>query len=236
MNQLISPRSERMTQLMLVLTFSTGIVDAASYLGLHHVFVANMTGNVVFIGLGAFAGHSGIPVARSLVALGGFFGGAALAGFFQRLAPPGQQSLRRCAVVLSAVTAILACLVVAIICLPLNEATLNVLTVPFAAAMGAQAAAARIVAVAEISTVVVTSTMVSLAAEPWFGPLASPRTPRRLLAVGAIGAGAAAGALLLRLNLWAPVLLAAAVSAAASIAFSHEIRREASAQAVRPAD
>ena len=37
---------------LLALTFSTGTVDAVSYLGLGHVFTANMTGNVVLLGFG----------------------------------------------------------------------------------------------------------------------------------------------------------------------------------------
>jgi uncharacterized membrane protein YoaK (UPF0700 family) len=37
----------------------TGLVDATSYLKLGHVFVANMTGNVVFLGFG-IAGAGGI--------------------------------------------------------------------------------------------------------------------------------------------------------------------------------
>lgn len=37
---------------LLVLTFTTGLVDATSYLGLGHVFAANMTGNIVFLGFG----------------------------------------------------------------------------------------------------------------------------------------------------------------------------------------
>jgi uncharacterized membrane protein YoaK (UPF0700 family) len=32
------------------LTFVTGVIDAVSCLGLGHVFTANMTGNVVFLG------------------------------------------------------------------------------------------------------------------------------------------------------------------------------------------
>jgi len=32
---------------LLVLTFTTGLVDAVSYLGLGRVFTANMTGNIV---------------------------------------------------------------------------------------------------------------------------------------------------------------------------------------------
>ncbi|EUA43972.1 hypothetical protein I553_8306 [Mycobacterium xenopi 4042] len=35
---------------LLLLTFATGIVDAISVLVLGHVFVANMTGNVIFLG------------------------------------------------------------------------------------------------------------------------------------------------------------------------------------------
>ena len=36
--------------LLLGLTVVTGLVDAVSYLALGHVFTANMTGNVVFLG------------------------------------------------------------------------------------------------------------------------------------------------------------------------------------------
>ena len=57
------------------LTVVTGLVDAASYLKLGHVFVANMTGNVVFLGF-ALAGASGLSAGSSLVALGAFLLGA----------------------------------------------------------------------------------------------------------------------------------------------------------------
>ena len=50
------------------MTVVTGLVDAFSYLLLGHVFVANMTGNVVFLGF-AVAGASGFSIAASLVAL-----------------------------------------------------------------------------------------------------------------------------------------------------------------------
>ena len=44
--------------LLVSMTLVTGLVDAFSYLTLGHVFVANMTGNVVFIGF-ALAGAPG---------------------------------------------------------------------------------------------------------------------------------------------------------------------------------
>ena len=46
---------------MLVLTVVTGVVDAVSILSLGRVFVANMTGNVVFVGF-AIAGASGFSL------------------------------------------------------------------------------------------------------------------------------------------------------------------------------
>src|SRR5260221_14558275 len=65
--------------LLIVLTVVTGIVDAVSYLKLGHVFVANMTGNVLFLGFAA-ADATQFSVAVSLVAIGSFLLGALAAG------------------------------------------------------------------------------------------------------------------------------------------------------------
>src|SRR5438445_10905510 len=65
--------------LLLVLTGVTGLVDAVSYLKLGHVFVANMTGNVVLLGL-AVGGVSEFSVAVSLTAIGSFLSGALAGG------------------------------------------------------------------------------------------------------------------------------------------------------------
>jgi uncharacterized membrane protein YoaK (UPF0700 family) len=208
-------RATRLASLMFGLTFSTGVVDAASYLGLGHVFVANMTGNVVFIGLGA-SGHTGIPVLRSVLSLGGFLGGAAAAGYFLRRRPAVRDPLRHSAFVLAAISVTFGGLAIGLSLWSSAGPGYDVLTVPFAAAMGAQAAAARVVAVAEVSTVVVTSTLVALVADPWLGPNASPRTGRRLRAALSLAAGAGIGALLLRVQLWAPMVLATAVTAGAA--------------------
>ena len=64
---------------LLVLTFTTGLVDAVSYLGLGHVFTANMTGNIVFLGFG-IAGGTGLPVLAPIISLAAFLGGAAAGG------------------------------------------------------------------------------------------------------------------------------------------------------------
>jgi uncharacterized membrane protein YoaK (UPF0700 family) len=39
-----------LTRALLVLTFTTGLIDALSYLGLGRVFTANMTAKVVLLG------------------------------------------------------------------------------------------------------------------------------------------------------------------------------------------
>ena len=80
--------------LLLLLTVVTGLVDAASYLKLGHVFVANMTGNVVFLGF-AIAGASGLSIWASLVALGSFLlGGLAGGRIGNRFAAHRGQLLR----------------------------------------------------------------------------------------------------------------------------------------------
>src|ERR1039458_1915704 len=66
--------------MLLALTFLTGVVDATSYLKLGHVFVANMTGNVVFLGF-ALAGAHGLSITASLLALAAFLAGALAGGW-----------------------------------------------------------------------------------------------------------------------------------------------------------
>ncbi|MGW6016344.1 YoaK family protein, partial [Streptomyces sp. NPDC055210] len=64
---------------LMTLTAVSGLIDAISYLGLGHVFTANMTGNVVVIGF-AVAGAPGFSVLGSLVSLAAFLTGAVIAG------------------------------------------------------------------------------------------------------------------------------------------------------------
>src|SRR4051794_14340728 len=70
------PRHGPLPALLLVLTVATGVVDAVSILVLGRVFIANMTGNVVFIGF-ALAGAPGFSLIASLLAMAGFLLGAA---------------------------------------------------------------------------------------------------------------------------------------------------------------
>ena len=65
-------------QALLVLTFTTGIVDAVSFLGLG-VFTANMTGNVVLLGFG-IAGSADLPIAGPFASFGAYALGAVVGG------------------------------------------------------------------------------------------------------------------------------------------------------------
>lgn len=65
--------------LLLALTVVAASIDALSYLGLGHVFPANMTGNTVLLGIGLATGDVD-AAARSATALGGFVLGAAVVG------------------------------------------------------------------------------------------------------------------------------------------------------------
>ena len=47
----VAEKPAALPALLLALTITTGLIDAVSVLGLGRVFTANMTGNIVFLGL-----------------------------------------------------------------------------------------------------------------------------------------------------------------------------------------
>src|SRR6266699_6641960 len=92
------PHESRLVGALLVLTVTTGLIDAVSYLALGHVFTANMTGNVVFLAF-AIAGAPGLSIPRSAVSLGAFLAGAMAGGRLaarrdQPATPLGRHGLR----------------------------------------------------------------------------------------------------------------------------------------------
>src|SRR6266496_4615506 len=76
---LCDKRDGPLPPLLLLLTIVTGLVDAASFLRLGHVFVANMTGNVVFLGF-AIAGAKELSIGASAFALAAFLVGGIAGG------------------------------------------------------------------------------------------------------------------------------------------------------------
>jgi uncharacterized membrane protein YoaK (UPF0700 family) len=181
--------------LLLGLTVVTGLVDSFSYLMLGHVFVANVTGNVVFLAF-ALAGASGFSITASLVALGAFSLGALAGG---RLSTELGAHRGR---LLAVVTAIQAVLVVASVVIaatagdPGSGVARYVLIVLLALAMGTQNAAARKLAVPDLTTTVLTLTITGIFADGRLAGGAASKVGRRLLSVLAMFLGALVGALL----------------------------------------
>ncbi|HEU4362931.1 MAG TPA: YoaK family protein, partial [Mycobacterium sp.] len=103
-----SPLTERLTvAALLLLTFATGLVDAVSVLTLGHVFVANMTGNAIFLGF-LFVPGTGIDLTAATVAFGGFLAGVIIGGRLVRVLC--QQTRRWLTVALGGESAVLAVL------------------------------------------------------------------------------------------------------------------------------
>jgi uncharacterized membrane protein YoaK (UPF0700 family) len=194
--------------LLVVLTIVTGLVDAVSYVALGHVFVANMTGNVVFLGF-ALAGAPGLSAVASLVALGGFALGALAGGrIATRLGRHRGWHLRTAtaaAFVLVAIAVVLS----AIAGQPVSQDARYSLIVVLALAMGLQNATARRLAVPDLTTTVLTLTVTGIAADSHLAGGGGGRPARRLISVGAMLAGALVGALLvLHVSLVLPLAVA----------------------------
>jgi uncharacterized membrane protein YoaK (UPF0700 family) len=202
---------------MLVLTFSTGIIDAVGYLGLDRVFTANMTGNVVILGM-AVAGADDLPILGPALALIGFFLGALAAGRILRNIPVGWTW--RTTVIFGSVGSIVAAsaITVSVGKTPAEPIGL-IVTTALGMAMGAQAAAARHLSVKDVTTVVVTSTLTGLAADSYLGGrIGAHPWRRRLGAVALVCLGALVGALALQVHIGFGMGLAAAVILLAAVA------------------
>jgi len=201
-------KEDGLPPLLIVLTIVTGVVDALAYLRLGHVFVANMTGNVVFLGFAA-ARAGGLSVPGSLLALAFFLcGGTAAGRLAGRLGNDRRRGLR-VAVSVELVLCAMAIVVAAFAGQHLGQGSRYILTALLALAMGVQNATARRLAVADLTTTVLTLTLTGIAADSWLGGAGDSRTARRVLAVGAMLLGAIFGALLLlHLAPVAPLVLA----------------------------
>ena len=182
------PRNGPLPALLLMLTIATGVVDAVSILDLGRVFVANMTGNVVFIGF-ALTGAPGFSLVASLSALGGFLVGAGGGGQLVERFSGHRGLLLRNSVAAALVLVLIGLLVVLVV--PAAPAAIAAL---LAAAMGIQNAAARGLAVPDLTTTVLTMTLTGLAAD--VGRSGKTTVLRRILAVLAMLAGAVIGSLL----------------------------------------
>src|SRR5581483_4143371 len=188
----VSPVSDRLTVVsLLLLTFATGIVDAISVLVLGHVFVANMTGNVIFLGF--WFVPSGVDLTAAVVAFGGFLAGAVIGG---------RQARLWLATALGTEVATLA--VLSILAgagaLDYRNNTKLILIAGLGLTFGVQNATARQFGIQELTTTVLTSTIVGLGFDSRLAGGTGHREKLRYSVVFTMCAGAVLGATLSRIT------------------------------------
>src|SRR5690606_22895373 len=185
--------------LLLLLTFVTGLVDAVSFLELGQVFVANMTGNITFLGLSLHP-DAHVEPTTPLVALGGFVVGALIAG---RVANRFDRAPRRWLPTAFGI-----------------EAFVIALVAVLAVALGIQNGTVHHLGVHDLTTTVLTLSLAGVVTDSQIarGPMARPR--RRLGSIAAMLAGAGVGALLLFVSLSLVLALAAGGTAVVATCFA----------------
>jgi uncharacterized membrane protein YoaK (UPF0700 family) len=223
MNQPPASSAALLPWLLLLLSVTTGLVDAISVLGLGKVFTANMTGNVVFLGFAA-SGAPGFRVAPYLVAISAFLVGAAVAGRTGKAYADG--SLRRWLLTSATIEAVLLWVAAAFavgldIAAGTPEPNVYAIIALTAVAMGYRNATIRQLKIPDLTTTVLTLTLTGLAADSSLAGGANPNWARRLGSVVAIFAGAALGGLLVtRIGLVIPLILSGLMVLAGTLACS----------------
>ncbi|OBA83938.1 hypothetical protein A9W99_05960 [Mycobacterium sp. 1164966.3] len=214
-----SPVSERRTvTALLLLTFATGLADSISILVLGHVFVANMTGNVIFLGFW-LAPKTSIDLTAVVVALPTFVCATVLSGRLTR------QFGDRTRPWLTAVFGIEITLLVTMSVLAgtgmlrYGDNTKLILIGCLAVTFGLQHATARQFGIQELSTTVLTSTIVGLGVDSRLAGGTGARGRLRLSVVLTMCAGAAVGATMSRFVVAPVFALAAAVIAVSMLIF-----------------
>lgn len=202
-------RDYKLMPLFFGLTLVSGLIDAVSFLRLGHVFVANMTGNVVLLGF-AIGGAKDISIAGSLIAIFAFMVGAAIGGRLSRRHAESGAHL------LSVVTFVKIFLMLGSAAVAWFAGTDTMpayaIIAVLAVSMGLQNAAVRSLGVPDVTTTVITQTLTGLAMDSGFAGGDNVRWRRRIASVVIMFLGALLGALLIFRFGIAPTLLVAALT------------------------
>ncbi len=199
--------------LLVAMTLVTGLVDAFSYLVLGHVFVANMTGNVVLLGF-ALAGVPGFSIPASATAIVSFALGALLGGHTATRLGQNRGRLLSTAAGIQTVLFAASVVLAGLSGHQVTAAYRYALIVVLAFSMGIQNAAARKLAVPDLTTTVLTLTITGIAADSSAAGGKGSKAGRRSIAVAAMLAGALVGAVLvIHVRIFYPLLIAMVVIA-----------------------
>jgi uncharacterized membrane protein YoaK (UPF0700 family) len=215
-----------LTRALLMLTFTTGLVDGVSYLGLGHVFTANMTGNIVLLGFGIAGGYH-LPVLAPVVSLLAFLLGAGIGGVLVRRLSANHPLHVSWAIGSELTLLAVTTAFVAIKTPQTGRLSGYVVIALMALAMGVRNATIRKLAVPDLTTTVLTMTLTGLAADSALFGGDGRGSNRRVLAVAAMLLGALTGALELKTGIWLPLVTATALAAAAGLYYVPAARREA---------
>jgi len=198
--------------LLVLLTVVTGLVDAFSYLQLGRVFVANMTGNVVFLAF-AIGGAPGFVWWASLLGIVAFVIGAWVGGRVRALRGSHQGRHLLLAVATQAGFVLVALIAALLFPHPYETIGLVVLILLLGIGMGLQNATARALAVPDLTTTVLTLTITGISADSRAAGGKDSRIGRRLVSILSMFVGAVVGALLIvQWDLgWVVILIALAV-------------------------
>ncbi|HEY7102879.1 MAG TPA: YoaK family protein [Mycobacteriales bacterium] len=200
-----------LTVALIALTVSCGVVDAVSFLALGRVFVATMTGNVIFLGF-ALAGEPSLSISASLTALGSFVVGVLAAGRLgARLSHHRGRHLGAAAAV--AVVPMAAAIALAATVSP-ADARYGLITL-LAFAMGIQVSTVRRLAVPDVPMIALTMAMTALISESRIAGGAGHSIRMRGATIAALLVGAIlGGVLVLHVAVAAGIALATALVAA----------------------
>lgn len=210
-----SPVSERLTvAALLLLTFATGLVDSISVLVLGHVFVANMTGNVIFLGFW-FVPHSGVDLTAAFVAFVSFLLGAVVGGRLARRLDHDVRLWLTAAMGFEVVALLVLAVLAGTGVLQYQGSGRLILISGLAVVFGGQSMAARRFGIQELSTTVLTATIVGIGADSRLAGGTGDREKLRYAVVVTMLGGAVLGATLSRFVV-APVIAMAALSVAAA--------------------
>ena len=197
---------------LVAMTLVTGLVDAFSYLVLGHVFVANMTGNIVFLGF-AVAGAHGFSITASVVALVSFGGGALVGGSLGKRLGHHRGRFLSTAAAVQAVLLAASVVVAALSASPVTAGYRYGLIVVLGVSMGIQNAGARKLAVPDLTTTVLTLTITGIAADSAIAGGTGSVAGRRLISVAAMLTGALVGAaLIVHVHIVYPLVIALIVT------------------------
>ena len=214
-----SPVSHRLTVTgLLLLTFGSGIIDAISVLVLGHVFVANMTGNVIFLGFW-FAKHTVVDMTAALVAFVSFLAGAVIGGRFARHLEHDTRRWVTVALAVESVVLLTLSILAGMGALDYHDNTKLILIAGLAMAFGSQNATARQFGIQELSTTVLTSTIVGIGVDSRLAGGKGQREKLRFSVVLTMCAGAVVGATLSRFMVAPVITLVALIVAITAVIF-----------------